>query len=229
MSGAGVILRAEPTIASAIVARLALNARVELLSPVADSPYCEVATGVPGAASARGYTACRYLATTPLAVDKIVTPLLPDGQPNPSYDPVRAFWLAPSWARLEAYGAQLGESLKARTGTPADRPAPPERPADAELDRMKAHLAKGIYGSGAGAAAAAGTTSRRPRPPRDAVAARAVVRACSRSATRRSIPPKAVPARLAGLVERARVARDPAVAVPDTPPSWRRRESRSRT
>ena len=81
-----------------------------------------------------------------MAVDKIVTPLLPDGQPNPSYDPVRAFWLAPSWARLEVYGAQLGESLKTRSGTPADRPAPPERPADAELDRMKAHLAKGIYG-----------------------------------------------------------------------------------
>ena len=146
VAGAGVILRAEPSNASAIVARLALNARVELLSPVADSPFCEVATGVPGAASARGYTACRYLATTPLAVDKIVTPLLPDGQPNPSYDPVRAFWLAPSWARLEAYGVQLGESLKARSGTPAHQPTPPERPADAELDRMKAHLAKGIYG-----------------------------------------------------------------------------------
>jgi len=146
VTGAGVILRAEPTIASAIVARLALNARVELLAPAGDSPYCEVATGIPGAASARGYTACRYLATTPLAIDKIKEPLLPDGQPNPAYDPVRAFWLAPSWTRLEAYAIQLGESLKARAGTPAEKPTPPERPADAELDRMKAHLAQGIYG-----------------------------------------------------------------------------------
>jgi hypothetical protein len=145
VTGAGVILRAEPTTASAIVARLPLNARVELLSPAAGSPYCEVATGVPGAASARGYAACRYLATTPLAVDRIVTPLLPGGQPNPSYEPVRAFWLAPSWARLEAYGVQLGESLNARTDTPTHQPTPPERPADAELDRMKAYLAKGIY------------------------------------------------------------------------------------
>ena len=146
VTGAGVVLRAEPTIASAIVTRLALNARVELLAPAGDSPYCEVAVGVAGAASARGYTACRYLATTPLAIAKIVEPLLPDGQPNPGYDPVRAFWLAPSWARLEAYALQLGESLKSRTGTPADRATPNERPADAELDRMKAHLAQGIHG-----------------------------------------------------------------------------------
>ena len=146
ISGAGVILRAEPSSASPVVARLALNARVELLAPAGESPYCEIATGVAGAASARGYTACRYLATTPLATDRIVAPTLPDGQPNPSYDPVRAFWLAPSWARLEAYGAQLGAALKARTGTPPERPTPADRPADAELERMKAHLALGIYG-----------------------------------------------------------------------------------
>ena len=145
VTGAGVILRAEPSSRAAIVARLGLNSRVELLAPAAESPYCEVAIGVPGATSARGFTACRYLATTPVAVDRIVAPLLRDGQPNPSYDPVRAFWLAPSWARLEAYGVHLGESLKARTGTPAEKPTPPERPADAELDRMKAHLAQGIH------------------------------------------------------------------------------------
>lgn len=147
VTGAGVILRAGPSITSAIVARLGLNTRVELLAPADESsPYCEIAVGVPGAASARGFTACRYLATTPVAIDKIVAPLLPHGRPNPSFDPVRAFWLAPSWARLEAYGVQLAESLKARTGTAAEKPTPPERPADAELDRMKAHLAQGIYG-----------------------------------------------------------------------------------
>ena len=146
VTGAGVILHAEPSIQSAVVTRLALNARVELLATVPDSPYCEVATGVPGAPTARGYTACRYLAAAPLAVERIVAATLADGQPNPQYDPVRAFWLAPSWARLEAYGAQLGQALKERTGTPAEQAAPALRPADAEFDRMKAHLAQGIYG-----------------------------------------------------------------------------------
>ncbi|HSC65427.1 MAG TPA: SH3 domain-containing protein [Caldimonas sp.] len=145
VTGAGVVLRAEPSIGSAVVARLGLNARVELLAPAGDSAYCEVATGVPGAAGAHGYTACRYLAPASVATGKIFAPLLPDGQPNPSYDPVRAFWLAPSWARLEAYGVHIGEALKARTATPAEKPTPAERPADAELDRMKAHLAQGIY------------------------------------------------------------------------------------
>jgi hypothetical protein len=147
VTGAGVNLRAEPSPQSAVIARLALNARVELLATVADSPYCEVAAGVPGAAWARGYTACRYLATTPVAIDRIVAPVLPDGQPNPQYDPARAFWLAPSWAGLEAYGTQLGAELKARHAIAPEGPMPSSRPADAEFDRMKAHLAKGIYGA----------------------------------------------------------------------------------
>lgn len=195
VTGAGVNLRAEPSPQSAVVARLALNARVELLATIADSPYCEVATGVPGAASARGYTACRYLATAPLAVDRIVAATLPDGQPNPQYDPARAFWLAPSWTGIEAYGTQLGAELKGRNAVAPEGLTPSSRPTDVEFDRMKAHLAKGIYGATP------------PAPPRwdD-------VRRLARAAGPQRVPARASPgdrARIEGarLVAQSRLAR----------------------
>lgn len=147
VTGAGVNLRAEPTPQAPVLGRLPLNARVELLATLADSPYCEVATGIPGAASLRGYIACRFLAATPLAIDKIVAPVLADGRPNPQYDPARAFWLAPSWAGLDGYGLQLGAELKARNGIAPEGLVPASRPVDVEFERMKAHLAKGIYGA----------------------------------------------------------------------------------
>ena len=85
--------------------------------------------------------------------------MLPDGQPNPNYDPVRAFWLAPSWSRLEAYGVQLGEALKARTGTPAEKPTPAERPAAASFTAVPRSLAGAISPTLSGALFAAGWIS----------------------------------------------------------------------
>ena len=36
--------------------------------------------------------------------------VLPDGSRNPRHDAARLFWIAPSWAGLEAYAMQLNET-----------------------------------------------------------------------------------------------------------------------
>ncbi len=55
-----------------------------------------------------------------------------------NYDPLRLFWMEPSWERMEIYAAQLEMRLAAITDGQ-------ERPRDPELERMKAELAKGTY------------------------------------------------------------------------------------
>lgn len=69
--------------------------------------------------------------------------LAEDGTPNPYYDPLKAFWMAPSYAGLTAYG----EFLEERRLTPEQRHDPDlKRPPDPEFERMKARLARGVVG-----------------------------------------------------------------------------------
>jgi len=138
-----------------VIRHLAFNSEVDLRAVAADGAYCEIAvrgagsgaaagTGAnDGARESSGYVACRYLAREPVSRKRIASPVASDGTPNPDYDPQRAFWLAPGYAALKAYG----EHLEASRLDDAQRidPARP-RPRDAEFERMKAHLAKGIYG-----------------------------------------------------------------------------------
>lgn len=124
VSGQGVTLREAPRLDALAVGRLALNAPVTLLNAQSANGYCEVqpATGP------SGYTACRYLATTPVVLAQVR-----------SQDPERAFWLEPSWGALESYAEHLAQR---QPQVPPQGPWP----RDEALERMKAHLALGIKG-----------------------------------------------------------------------------------
>lgn len=141
--GARVNLRAQPAPDAEVLTRLALNSEVELLATAPAGGYCEVVLRSGGPVEARGFTACRYLGTAPVAVDRIARPYLDDGKANPDYNPRQAFWLKPGYEALRAYGDYL-ETTRLSDAQRFDSSVP--RPADAEFERMKAHLAKGIYG-----------------------------------------------------------------------------------
>ncbi|WP_426340014.1 hypothetical protein ACN9MZ_27725 [Pseudoduganella sp. S-14] len=120
IGGSAVILRAEPKLDAAVVGRMGLNSVVRQLREIAGTAYCEVQ--VEGKLG--GFTACRYLLTSPLAV-------------KDARDPLRAFWISPSWQELENYTAVL------KANRPDIRMQGPW-PRDEELEKMKAHLALGI-------------------------------------------------------------------------------------
>ncbi|CUI05123.1 SH3 domain-containing protein [Massilia antarctica] len=131
VDGVDVIVRAAPQSSAAVVARLARNTVVTLVSEESAVGYCDIRT-LDGAA---GYAACRYLARAPVSAAGV------PGQPGQAgVDPERAFWIQPTWSKLEAYA----EYLKQR------HPKLPQQgpfPRDEALERMKAHLALGTYGS----------------------------------------------------------------------------------
>ncbi|MFZ6770686.1 SH3 domain-containing protein [Undibacterium sp. Di26W] len=135
VSGTGLTLREAPRADAPVISRLALNTIVKLVREESGSAYCEVQT----ASGARGYTACRYLGAAPTILANVrgygqVDAPLPSG-----YDPVRAFWLDPSWSALEDYATYLKFS----------HPEIPQQgpwPRDEALEKMKAHLALGIKG-----------------------------------------------------------------------------------
>ena len=136
VSGNAVTLREAPRSDAAVVSRLALNSIVKLLHEEAGNGYCEVQlTNGPS-----GFTACRYLALTPLVPAHIRGYRMADEAPSPDYDPERAFWLDPSWVALEEYA----EYLKVRHPNAPMQEGP--WPRDNALERMKAHLALGLKG-----------------------------------------------------------------------------------
>jgi hypothetical protein len=133
ITGNGVVLRADTTDAAAVLARLSLNRRVRLQAPAAGT-WCSVETEQ----RVRGVVACRFLATRPVDLVALSAPQGWDGKPNPHYDPARLFWLRPGWDRMEAYAQTLVEAHR-------DAPEGQRWPRDAELERMKAELAKGHH------------------------------------------------------------------------------------
>ncbi len=146
VSGSAVNLRAQASAAADVVARLALNTRVELVSSVAPSPpspYCEVNATLADGKAVHGFTACEYLSPQPIDVNRIAGWRRDDGTPNPDYDPAKAFSIAPTWDTLMTYANFLhGTKL-----TDEERANPPRGVrTDPQLERMKEHLAKGIYG-----------------------------------------------------------------------------------
>ncbi|RSZ57630.1 hypothetical protein EJB06_18245 [Massilia atriviolacea] len=123
-------MRATPDASAAAVATLARNARVTLVREENAVGYCEIRT-VDGAA---GFTACRYLARSPVIVSTV------PGKPRAGEsDPERAFRLQPNWSNLENYANHL-KDLHPRLHQQGPFPR------DAALERMKAHLARGIDG-----------------------------------------------------------------------------------
>jgi len=135
VSGNSVTLREASRPDAAVVGRLTLNAIVTLLREEVESGYCEVRT----VSGQTGFTACRYLALTPVVLAHVRGYGRAGGVPSPDYNPERAFWLEPSWRALEEYA----EYLKQRH--PELSPQGPW-PRDEALERMKTHLAAGLKG-----------------------------------------------------------------------------------
>lgn len=135
VTGTGLTLRAAPAVDAAVTARLSLNSIVKLVREVPGGGYCEVLAA--GASS--GFTACRYLAPTPVVLAHVLGSRPPEQAPSPDFNLERGFWMAPGWTALERYA----DYLKTRAPqVPANGPWP----RDEALERMKAHLALGIYG-----------------------------------------------------------------------------------
>lgn len=133
VSGNGVTLREKPFPNANSIGRLALNAVVKLLGEETGSGYCEVQP----TDGQSGYTACRYLAVTPVVFTNIYNRQRTDGTPSANYDPERAFWLNPSWEALEQYAhyLRLRDLEHAATGP---------WPRNDALEKMKDHLALGL-------------------------------------------------------------------------------------
>jgi hypothetical protein len=149
LNASGVNLRSAPSLQSGVVGRLALNERVTLIVQAEDGVFCEVQRQAADGSAQSGFTACTFLSPGATDVGRLSERHLADGGPNPDYDPKRLFWLAPSWPALEAYGQWL--SARRFAAQPQDMPYEERRrplhAADAELDRMKAHMAKGTRGA----------------------------------------------------------------------------------
>lgn len=135
ISASAVVLRMAPRSDATAVGRLPLNAIVKLLREEPGSGYCEVQP----ASLPSGYTACRYLAPTPVVLAHLRGYYGPDNPPPPDFDPERAFWLEPGWSALERYAEHLKQRYR---HLPRQGPWPP----DEALERMKAHLALGLHG-----------------------------------------------------------------------------------
>jgi hypothetical protein len=130
IDGVDVVVRAAPQSSAAAVANLARNAMVTLVREDSAVGYCEIRT-VEGAT---GYTACRYLARSP-----VIASTVPGPPRAGESDPARAFRLQPNWSNLEQYASYLKDL----------HPSLPQQgpfPRDEALERMKAHLARGTHG-----------------------------------------------------------------------------------
>ena len=139
VGGSNLLLRAEPRPDAAVLGRLALNTPLRQTGEDAGNGYCAVQR-VDGDAQA-GFTACRYLQRTPLALDKLSMPRHEDGRDNPDFDPARAFWIEPNW-ELMAHYARRVEQRRAEQGSAA------QKGPDEQLERMKARLSGEILDSG---------------------------------------------------------------------------------
>jgi len=136
--GGAVNLRSAPGREAEALGRLTLNSQVTLLATAPQAGYCEVQpldrTGSP--VGPGGFTACQFLAPESLRVSHVLRGSV-DVEDTPAAS-AQAFWLKPDWQRLERYASVLAKVLPDRAAGPWPR--------DAELERMKAHLALGLKG-----------------------------------------------------------------------------------
>jgi len=112
VGGSGLMLRAQPQRDAPVLARLVLNTELTLGSDQSASAngYCAVET-VPlaGAATVKGFTACQYLASSPIAPERMSVAEVWDGEKtaaNPDFNPRRLFALSPSWNSMARYITQ---------------------------------------------------------------------------------------------------------------------------
>ncbi len=119
VAGQSVLLRAVPNAQGEVLARLPLNAELRAeASPGGD--YCAVRTvAAAGVSALRGHVACRYLADSPVAMERIAQPRGPDGLPNPDFNPRLAFAIEPGWENLGHYLMWRNSTCEAAAGCAA--------------------------------------------------------------------------------------------------------------
>ena len=143
--GSGVNLREQADLAAPVLTRMALNTPVNLIAAVPKSKYCEIEVLASDKEALRGFTACEFLGANVIKPREIASLYLADGKtPNPNYNPERSFWLKPSYEALAEYGRFL-EAKRHAPINEAEGIFLAERPKMPEFERMKDHLAKGVY------------------------------------------------------------------------------------
>lgn len=133
ISGNGVTLREAPYPDATVIGRLSLNSIVKLVQEIAKTGYCEIQKNDGKSA----YTACRYLAITPVVIAHVRGDRSGDEATTAAYDPERAFWLEPGWYALERYAEYLKQQQP-----DTEMEGPWSR--NEALEKMKAHLALGL-------------------------------------------------------------------------------------
>lgn len=143
VAGSGLMLRAQAQRDAPVLGRLALNTELTLGSDQSASAngYCAVET-VPlaSAAALKGFTACQYLATSPIAPERMGVPQVWDGErtaPNPDFNPRRLFALYPSWGSMARYITQQGAPCDDEGKCP---------PHDADFAEVLADMRRQLHG-----------------------------------------------------------------------------------
>lgn len=135
----GLVLRATPSPQGELLSRLPLNAELRLLARGGEGEhaYCEVIWTLSAAPPLQGYTACRYLADTPLDEQRLATARTLGNGLNPDFDPRKAFDLRPGW---DSYGRYL-QALQSLCDGASSCAAQPARHAE-----HLAHMRRQLHG-----------------------------------------------------------------------------------
>jgi hypothetical protein len=139
INASAVNLRSHPDMTGMVMQRLAAGTPLLLLRDQQHAGFCEVE--LPQGPT--GFVACKFLG------DAAPTPNT-TGSTSPQVALMRTFWQQPSWGGLEGFARQLEEARNPMDGSTGQRAindlqTPPVL--NAELERMKAYLAKGVYGA----------------------------------------------------------------------------------
>lgn len=147
--GSWVNLRTGPSADAKVVTQLTTNTPVTLHARQGE--WCELSVS---SAGARGYTACRLIGDKLLSLADLGQPRLPDGMPNPDFNPARAFWVAPSVSHLIQAGDFFRNTMLSqsqRAGEEIDmyreqgkQQEKPHRFPIPEFEAMKERLQKGV-------------------------------------------------------------------------------------
>jgi hypothetical protein len=146
--GSWVNVRSAASSKGDVVARLTANTPVTVLADQGE--WCEISAKAP---EVLGFMACKLLGNKPLLLSDVGTAPPYGSKADPRYSPTRAFWIAPSVARLGAAAEFFWSTMLSDTQRQKERPeriedwnqqpAPVRFPIP-EFDAMKALLQNGI-------------------------------------------------------------------------------------
>ncbi|MDO8416902.1 MAG: hypothetical protein Q7S87_11910 [Agitococcus sp.] len=108
INGSWVNIRLAPAPDAPVLTRLIVNTPVTLIAKVANSKFCEITWQ---ASETHGFISCNLLGSEPLKIKEIGVEFFDDEKLNPHYSPTRAFWLEPSFIRLQAAGQHFWKTM----------------------------------------------------------------------------------------------------------------------